>query len=1304
MGSMATAETLGRKARRVSLLLALVFTLAPSSVSADVSIGTRGSGAGEIEGARGVAVDRAEDLLYVADAGNNRVDVFDATTGAFVRAFGGGVADGATPALQVCTSTCFRGLSGDGPGLFNGMEGIAVDNDPASPAFHSVYVFDNGNHRVQRFAPDGSFVWMVGGGVNETTGGNLCTALSGDTCGSGTAGDGEGQINTILSGGVAVGPGGIVYVADQVDEETGNRKIRVQKYEPSGAPAGQLILEVDGGAGRVTGLAVDSGGNIYVTTSNVTGAVRKFSPTGVELFEVNPSFNNSAVAVDMADRLFVADASGETLTSKIFEYSPTGTLSRTIYGSFDRVLLGLAPYTTPNGDIFTAELNLASSSESGVRHVEFPPPGPVVYPRGVVATGVGNTKATLNARINPEGEPTTYYFEYITDEDFKAAGETFGAGTVKTPTTSLGFEDFTEHPVAAGVTGLAAETLYHFRAVAENASGKGIGPAAAFVTKEPLEFGDVWSTDVGLTAATLNGEVNPLGIPATARFEYVELSEYEASGWANAETAPAGEPIDVGAGEAVKDVSAPVAGLQPGTAYRFRIVATDRCKPEPAPPCEFAGPEATFTTSLSLTPLTGCPNDSLRAAGSGTFLPDCRGYEMVSPVDKNGAFIEPVFNVNGFVAGLDQAALDGDSLTFSAYKAFGEVDSAPYTNQYLSRRGSGGWATEAISPEREGPSLMTYLSAQLDRQYKAFSADLCSSWVVQDASPVLAPGGIEGYPGLYRRDNCDPDAGGYEALSTLEPPATEPPNLSPRKFIPELQGTSADGSVAVFSVNDNLTADAPPQPEACVEETSPSAEPCEARLYEARQGQLDLVCVLPGGALYPDSCSVGTGGGSGGVERSGNLQHAISPDGSRIFWTASGSGPGNLYVRIDGTETIEISSAAALFWAAAADGSKAIYSVQGELFEYDVDGEAENLIAEGLIGVAGVSEDASRVYFASTEVLTGEEANSEGDKAEAGKPNLYLYEAGSGFEFIGTLASADASEAEPTPISRFPSRRLSRITPDGNHLVFMSRSSLTGYDNKDAQSKQPDFEVFLYDAGSDQLLCPSCNPSGARPEGRQLTQKLLEGRWAAARIPVFESQLYGSRVISDDGSRLYFNSFEALVSIDVNDAEDVYQWEAPGTGSCTTDDPTYHASNGGCVDLISSGQSLQGSELVDISADGRDVFFKTTESLVTQDPGLRDIYDARVEGGFPPLPPEPVICQGESCPKAATPPPGASSPTSSAAGSGNPVWPKPKPRKKKCRKGTHKVKTKAGKVRCVKNKRGKRKVGKRANKSRRAAR
>ena len=102
---------------------------------------------------------------------------------------------------------------------------------------------------------------------------------------------------------------------------------------------------------------------------------------------------------------------------------------------------------------------------------------------------------------------------------------------------------------------------------------------------------------------------------------------------------------------------------------------------------------------------------------------------------------------------------------------------------------------------------------------------------------------------------------------------------------------------------------------------------------------------------------------------------------------------------------------------------------------------------------------------------------------------------------------------------------------------------------------------------------------------------------------------------------------------------------------------------------------------MDASASGNDVFFTTAESLLSQDPGSIDAYDARVGGGFPPPPAPKPDCEGDC--QTPTPPSADPPPTSSEFhGPGN-LTEGAKP--KHCRKGTHKVKRK-GKVRCVKNK------------------
>jgi hypothetical protein len=152
---------------------------------------------------------------------------------------------------------------------------------------------------------------------------------------------------------------------------------------------------------------------------------------------------------------------------------------------------------------------------------------------------------------------------------------------------------------------------------------------------------------------------------------------------------------------------------------------------------------------------------------------------------------------------------------------------------------------------------------------------------------------------------------------------------------------------------------------------------------------------------------------------------------------------------------------------------------------------------------------------------------------------------------------------------------------------------------------------------------PVCQAKG-RDRGRRNRQCL---RRRHGELPGGEVRL--RRQLS---ARVFFNSFESLVPRgDANGKADVYQWEAPGAGSCSESSPAYSPPNGGCLSLISSGESPTDSVFLDASQSGGDVFFSTASSLLPQDPGLIDIYDARAGGGYPPLAPLPAQCEGDAC-------------------------------------------------------------------------
>jgi hypothetical protein len=229
----------------------------------------------------------------------------------------------------------------------------------------------------------------------------------------------------------------------------------------------------------------------------------------------------------------------------------------------------------------------------------------------------------------------------------------------------------------------------------------------------------------------------------------------------------------------------------------------------------------------------------------------------------------------------------------------------------------------------------------------------------------------------------------------------------------------------------------------------------------------------------------------------------------------------------------------------------------------------------------------------------------------------------------------------------------SRATPDGSAFVFQSHAQLTDYDNEGVG------EIYRYDPGAPidgRLLCISCDPNGAAPNGIALLEDTRKGSGVNQTTMIPN--------VTDDGQRVLFESPDRLVPEDANDTVDVYEWEAEQSNGCQR--------SKGCIALISSGQGEADSHLYGMSGDGHDVFFETLEELVGADlVGSPSIYDAR-EGGGIPEPASEAPCQGDACQGSGSQPPALLTPITSGAGSEGPP-----PRH--CGKGRHRVKG-----RCVK--------------------
>ena len=245
--------------------------------------------------------------------------------------------------------------------------------------------------------------------------------------------------------------------------------------------------------------------------------------------------------------------------------------------------------------------------------------------------------------------------------------------------------------------------------------------------------------------------------------------------------------------------------------------------------------------------------------------------------------------------------------------------------------------------------------------------------------------------------------------------------------------------------------------------------------------------------------------------------------------------------------------------------------------------------------------------------------------ASADGSYLYYLTATGAFLWKGgaTVQVAATEAAKPIDLANTPPATGSaRVSADGNFLAFVSTNALTTttpagkYDNTDQKTGLPDSEVYLYEASAKQLRCVSCRPNATAPIGpSSIPGAIANGTQQDA------TQAYKPRALSADGSRVFFDSRDAVFGPDTNNAPDVYQWQAQGQGC---------AKAAGCVALISSGRAEGGASFVDASANGDDVFFLTDESLVGSDPGSVDLYDARVGGGFPVAIP-PILCLGDAC-------------------------------------------------------------------------
>ncbi len=401
---------------------------------------------------------------------------------------------------------------------------------------------------------------------------------------------------------------------------------------------------------------------------------------------------------------------------------------------------------------------------------------------------------------------------------------------------------------------------------------------------------------------------------------------------------------------------------------------------------------------------------------------------------------------------------------------------------------------------------------------------------------------------------------------------------------------------------------------------------------------------------------------------------------------------------------------------ASVDGSRVFFTSRAELtndantgpednaanlYEYDVEtGVLSDLTVDSdpaedgaaVLGLVTAGEDGSYVYFVANGVLAegakpGNCREEEEEKAVAGERSCSLYVVHDGVggweapRFIATLAGSNATRFslgsgrdgdetdwvgyETSLSSDFgPGRHTARVSGGGGLLVFESELSLTGFDNVPVEAglcgeHDRCREVYMYNAESGKLVCVSCDPSGARPVGpAELSIGAPENAFPSFALAY---PYYLPRNLSEGGGRLFFQSADGLVPRDSNGLVDVYEWELPGVGSCTSGSPSFSEGSGGCVFPVSDVAGGSEARFMDASGSGDDVFIATADQLVSSDADSRvDVYDVRVGGGFPVSGGVPVCVNADSCKPPVSPQPGVFGAPASATFSG-PGSPLPSP-------------------------------------------
>jgi hypothetical protein len=561
--------------------------------------------------------------IYVADRANHRVQKLN-SSGQFLLMFGKGVnKNGGDVCTQAEETECQAGQASKNAGEFDSPSAIAVD-----PLSGDVYVAERVfgeiggslafGERVQKFAPNGSFVLEIGKEVNETTKADTCTQLEIEAKNVKCAGPAlhSVEVTPASEQGAFVG----IHAITVGRPESGATKSRLYVAEKNGLqgfdseghavnePANAITAELaeasSGAPIEIAGVTIDDTGELYVV--DFSNIIRRFDPTGSQTeFPVSPRTPDAEVligkiAVDPAGRLAVSESENGQKGGTLYEVVPAG-------------LHQLTKFSIPNGLLgigFNGQDELYATSSSPGQEIIGYTPHPVgelttaeaACQEGAAQESDVTIECVLQGEVDAWGVPETEaWFEW---------GKTTALGEKTLPQQIVNkqpVEGVEETPVTVSspIVGLLPNeaTDYYYR-LAGNDHWVKIPeelssplPLAHFKTPfaHPRIVPPYVASFETSSSVVLLGAVNPENGKTRYEFQYAPADSCASlkEGCSGIQQTESQESAAYGPTATTLEAS----GLQPAKTYRYRLYATNQAGGALDAQGGNEIPEDTFTTA-----------------------------------------------------------------------------------------------------------------------------------------------------------------------------------------------------------------------------------------------------------------------------------------------------------------------------------------------------------------------------------------------------------------------------------------------------------------------------------------------------------------------------------------------------------------------------------------------------------------------------------------------------------------------------------------------------------------------------------